>query len=1004
MTFIEEAVIGELISEVVNNCVDVSWGKIKEADKNRKSRSQNIQTRVYQVIIDAINIFTFNKYKNQNKLYDAAETLLNGLKKDVDSRIEGVKAGLNILIPDIDNSTCERFIETLRCEVGKESNFDLYKEILLILLGRTTEYKSDELYQIKLQLEQINKKLDEKNGENIIAFQNDSAERKIESRTQEYADKWNQNMFLNDFDEWDEKAGVNVKLSDVYLEEHLPHFIYGDNENKSSDLKELLTKYIDNRYENQMLLVLGQPGIGKSTLITWITAYFHSCIDDILVYRFASDLKNIEWEKDGISKRILENLNLSYRDLTGKVLILDGFDEISVGANRREVLDNLYGELIYKRNIKCFLLIITCRENYIQEFERVKCKYIILQPWNEIQIKSFCNVFQIKTDAQISGSTIKNIIKNRGVLGIPLILYMVLALNISFDNSGSIIDVYDKIFSLEGGIYDRCIDNKQYADSHRISELKKQIHQLSRDVAIWMFENNPDEAFIPQEEYKKICIRFTQETGQKEKILEQDFTIGNFFRLKHCEGRYGEELYFVHRSIYEYFVAESIYSSIEDPIRVLSDESQEELASNIAVYLKQGEITYTIGEYLQRKIFRLFKKLSFEKKGKFYGWWEEAVVKMMDKGMFYYTNRNINYYENIMIKECQCFMNILEILRLMLNSCERKYIMEDINRKQLEKYIRYCLVHIHFSSMISNSCGINKKYDGVISKEEIEDMLTYKLGEKKKFKLNKMALNKTDFKNIDFSNANLIATNLVEADLSNTDLRGADLSNADLRGANLQNANLRGANLQNANLRGANLQNANLRGANLECSNLKKVDLRGANLEDVRLKNAKLEETNFSGTNISLLGIKLKDLELKGINLSSTNLEYLNFSNLNLSNSCFCKANLYKATLVETNLYKSNLLWANLRECNLKRANLGLSDLRGADLRGADLQEADLRETNLLGVNLLGANLLFTKINEEQIKYLNDCNLEQTLIFVRKSAIFVNYLKYRNLKGNMVSE
>lgn len=104
MTFIEEAVIGELISEVVNNCVDVSWGKIKEADKNRKSRSQNIQTRVYQVIIDAINIFTFNKYKNQNKLYDAAETLLNGLKKDVDSRIEGVKAGLNILIPDIDNS------------------------------------------------------------------------------------------------------------------------------------------------------------------------------------------------------------------------------------------------------------------------------------------------------------------------------------------------------------------------------------------------------------------------------------------------------------------------------------------------------------------------------------------------------------------------------------------------------------------------------------------------------------------------------------------------------------------------------------------------------------------------------------------------------------------------------------------------------------------------------------------------------------------------------------
>lgn len=286
MTFIGEAVIGEFISEVVNNCVDVSWGKIKEADKNRKSKSQNIQTRIYQVIIDAINIFTCNKYKNQNKLYDAAETLLNGLKKGADNRIESVKVGLNILISDVDNNTCERFIETLRCEVGKEANFDLYKEILLILLECATEYKSEELYQIKLQLEQINKKLDE-NGENVIAIQSDSAERKIESRTQEYADKWNQNMFLNDFDEWDEKAGVNVKLSDVYLEKHLPHFIYGDNENESTGLKKLLTDYIEKRNKNQMLLVLGQPGIGKSTLITWITAYFHNCINDILVYRFA---------------------------------------------------------------------------------------------------------------------------------------------------------------------------------------------------------------------------------------------------------------------------------------------------------------------------------------------------------------------------------------------------------------------------------------------------------------------------------------------------------------------------------------------------------------------------------------------------------------------------------------------------------------------------------------------------------------------------------------------
>lgn len=38
-----------------------------------------------------------------------------------------------------------------------------------------------------------------------------------------------------------------------------------------------------------------------------------------------------------------------------------------------------------------------------------------------------------------------------------------MALNISIEKNGSIVDVYDKIFSLEGGIYDRCIDNKYFA-------------------------------------------------------------------------------------------------------------------------------------------------------------------------------------------------------------------------------------------------------------------------------------------------------------------------------------------------------------------------------------------------------------------------------------------------------------------------------------------------------------------------------------------------------------
>lgn len=639
-----------------------------------------------------------------------------------------------------------------------------------------------------------------------ILEQNQKNKGMKKSRTQEYENKWNANMFLNNFDKRDESAGVNLKLSEIYLDEHLPHYVWGDNKNKFTDLKDLLTEYIEEHNDNKMLLVLGQPGIGKSTLITWITANFNERIDDILVYQIASDFGNIDWQNDRISNRILEEIGLNRDDLNGKILILDGFDEVSIeSVRRRNILDSLYGDWIYNKTIENFSLIITCRENYIQEFAILKCKYITLQSWNEVQIKSFCSIFQEKIKSSISDVTLKKLLENKRILGIPLILYMVLALNISIEEEGSIVDVYDKIFSLEGGIYDRCIDNKSFADKHRIGYIKKQIHQMSREIAIWIFENNPNEAYIPQEEYKKICINIIHEAGENSKGLEQDFIIGNFFDLKHCEGQKGEELYFVHRSIYEYFVVETIYSSIENSIQILTDESQKELVANIVVYLKQGKVTNTIGEYLKHKISTLLNRLSSEKKDKFYDWWESAISRIMHKGMFYYTANNINYYENIINKECICFENILEISRFLVDLSERKYIMEKVGRKQLKRYIEHCLIE---------NIGTQ------IKKEKKDSFINIENGK-------------------------------------GLDLRKISLHKIDLSGANLSGANLSGANLAGANLSGANLSGAIL------CD----VNLCDMNLDDVDIRRAVLEKSIWDRKNISKLFLQMTSCKFDFINL-----------------------------------------------------------------------------------------------------------------------------------------
>ena len=64
---------------------------------------------------------------------------------------------------------------------------------------------------------------------------------------------------------------------------------------------------------------------------------------------------------------------------------------------------------------------------------------------------------------------------------------------------------------------------------------------------------------------KYVTILF--KNNKKNKAIEQDILIGNYFKLvKHCEGIETEELYFVHRTIYEYFVAETIFSSINKSV------------------------------------------------------------------------------------------------------------------------------------------------------------------------------------------------------------------------------------------------------------------------------------------------------------------------------------------------------------------------------------------------------------------------------------------------------
>lgn len=805
-------VFGDFVSKVVSDGVDVLKSAIKDADLDRKSYNQHLQTRLYQLIVDALNRFTYNKYEKQDKLYAAAESILKGYISTQDN-VDAVKSGLKMLVSDVNIDTCQEFLETLCGEICSDDNNDLYKEIDVLWKRRESEYIHGEFAKIGQNdreiLEQLNdlRKVLDFIKRNMNRQEGDKVKYNdipIVNRAEEYAGKWDKNVFLNDFNEEDENAGINIKLREIYVEECLPYYIWKNNTKSSNKLRNLLTRRINEFNNEKMLLILGQPGIGKSTLITWIMANFAEKKDKFLVYQFASDLGNVNWQGNHILNEILNVLNLDGDNLENKVLILDGFDEICINRDREKILNILYRELKQTFWMKKFILIITCRENYVEKSGLGEIEYITLQAWDEEQIRSFCEIYEeviISKDSEAivnrnSEVKIRKIIEKKDIMGIPLILYMVLALNVDIGKSSSTVDIYDQIFSLKrGGIYDRSYDVE-----HRInaSEIKKHIHHISQQIAFWMFENNADKATILQEKFEEICENEMGELGENGEDIQSDALIGNFFRLNHCEGEGTDELQFVHRSIYEYFVVAYFYDSI------YKLESKEAVAGKLGELLKDGHLSEQILKFIKYKFESMIGlKFSFII--------EEVFNIMLKDGMTFYTQKN---YKNIFKREMNIFSNMLEIIHLW------KPELGEYDDKMMS-YLRY-----------GNWDSLNLK--GII--------------------LEKAYLART----------NLVGANLSEAGLSEADLSGANLMVVNLNGADLSEADLSGANLISINLSGANLRGADLSGSNLISADLKKADLsgvnlRGANLSGADLNGAILSETLFEEGEVDLY-CKIYDL------------------------------------------------------------------------------------------------------------------------------------------------
>lgn len=353
--------------------------------------------------------------------------------------------------------------------------------------------------------------------------------------------------------------------------------------------------------------------------------------------------------------------------------------------------------------------------------------------------------------------------------------------------------------------------------------------------------------------------------GKEIEDIQRDILIGNFFNLKYYEGRNTNKIYFIHRSIYEYFVVIYFFESL------CCLKSKEEIVGKLGELLKDGRLTERILEIIKYK-FNSIKKYSLPDITK------EIFNIMLQDGMTYHTKES---YKCIIEKEMNIFSNMLEVIHLWNN--------------RLEKFNNRMVSYLRYNQLMKlNLADVDLKEKNLV----------------------RANLAEVNLKNSNLMNANLRSIFLARANLEEANLEGAYLEKANLTKVNLLNANLKHVYLMQAKLEEAVLENTNLKGANLEGANLNGANLIRAILENANLEGAELVEA-------SLKNADLRSADLRGANLFGTDLRGANLSGAILANvKSLFYVRLEGANLVEVDLSEANLVGADISNMNLSGIKL----------------------------------------------------------------------------------
>ena len=880
--FFLQTLLGLVITEVWDFTVD----KIKKVYKEHKDVPEDqktFQSRMYTAIIDAFCVYTgINPDEAQDDVMDficrTAKEYYDQSYKNQDTSTDNLLSAINTLESRFGNTLLEKENTEDKNKIALISDYiqvyiskdPAFRDIYVIKAFDYLKHKGEQIEKNQLELKmfakdeidkavfRINSHTDQV-GNRVIAVlikRIDALEERIlnnpvsnstESKTvdsefkdtkTEYVDKWNERLFLHRKPEDEELTLHNTYIPTLY------NIIRPEDERTilpQDNLNEKLEQFYD---YGKSLLLIGSPGIGKTSVVCYLADKYKND-PDVIILRF-SDWSEEEWtgyenKRHGsiLMKAITSKLECSEKDLRNKLLILDGFDEIKYYSCDYDILKSF---ILQIRNIKGFRVIITSRDNYIK-IERVKFQNVIkLCPFNDDKIKKYAEkvLHYDKFVTKKLGDT--------EVYGIPVILYMALTTGIDITDETNRCSAYEKIFSLDSGIFDRFATESDpgYDEcaSHDISFVKEAFYDILCKTAYVMFENANKGIFIDRGKYKEVI----NEVGSKmpcKTSLWYDFPIDNLYDK-------GDRIEFVHKSIYEYFTAMYLYENIIN--HTLRDVNNSDLLQDINIFVneeiikkgkyllashfKRGALSKEILEYLKYKII----KDGYKSLGNIY--FTKVFNDMVINGMMSSYEYCKDGYS--LEKECTIFSNMLEFLHLWIDTDKEVIKFDKASVWKISVYIKLC-------SNLRNKT-LNDPY------------------QKPWFMTATSMLNLSNF---DLSECDLSNITLEEANFSNSILKKANFNSSVLIGSNFENANLFKAHMNKAKLQhtrfcysGAvktDFTDADMSNANFQCSSVDDAILTGAKTDGAIFKDVSGMETAIYTTEYE--GMALSDYTWEGINI-----------------------------------------------------------------------------------------------------------------------------------------